>query len=170
MRLRKLKLEDAYLMYEWMHDTDVVKNMQTNFLKKTIEDCEEFIKNSENEENINLAIVDENDEYMGTVSLKHIINKSAEFAITVRKKAMGAGFSIFGMKEIIRIGFEKYNLSEIYWCVSKKNVRALRFYDKNGYSRVSYNEIDNKNSYSESQAQSYIWYKEVNKSVSVSNS
>lgn len=37
--------------------------------------------------NLHLAIVDENDEYMGTVSLKNIEEDKAEFAITVRKNA-----------------------------------------------------------------------------------
>lgn len=31
---------------------------------------------------------------------------------------------------MIRLGFEDMNLKWIYWCVSKKNQKALRFYDK----------------------------------------
>ena len=89
MRLRKLEKKDAPLMYEWMHDEDIVKDLYTDFMSKTIDDCECFIKMSEDtSKNLNLAVVNDEDEYMGTVSLKHIDrqNKNAEFAITIRAK------------------------------------------------------------------------------------
>ena len=126
-------------MLEWMHDPSVVEYMNANFAEKTMEDCQNFIQfsNIQNED-VNLAIVDENDEYMGTVSLKHIDprEKNAEFAITIRKIAMGKGFSKFGMQEILKLGKEKYQLEKIIWCVSKENSRAVRFYDKSGYERI----------------------------------
>lgn len=160
--LRKLKEEDALLMYEWMHDDNVVENLKTDFKSKTIEDCKKFITKSINDEkNINYAIVNENDEYLGTVSLKDVdrLSLNAEFAITIRKKAMGTGCSTYAIKEIIRRGFEELNLKHIYWYVDKKNIRAIKFYDKNGYKRIDFNEIINichnaKNNYDEN----YIWY------------
>ena len=107
MRLRKLELKDAPLMLEWMHDETVVKDMQADCSSKTLEDCNHFILSSKDtRKNLHLAIVDENDEYMGTVSLKNIEEDKAEFAITVRKNAMGKGYSRFGMREIIRIGLD----------------------------------------------------------------
>lgn len=133
MRLRNLELKDAPLMLEWMHDKSVVGQLRGCFEEKTIVDCEAFIKASENkEQDIHLAIVTDEDEYMGTVSLKCIDrdNNSGEFAITVRKSAMGRGYSWYGMEEIIRLAFEEYGLESVYWCVSRKNERAVRFYDK----------------------------------------
>lgn len=50
MQLRKLESKDAPLMLEWMHDSDVVAKMQTDFQSKTLEDCLTFIKRV-NEEN-----------------------------------------------------------------------------------------------------------------------
>ena len=140
MRLRDLELKDAPLMLEWMHDESVVEKLSGNFKEKTLTDAESFILSSANkEQDIHLAIVTEDDEYMGTVSLKSIDKKdsSAEFAITVRKSAMGKGFSWYGMKEIIRLAFEKYGLKNIYWCVSRKNARAVRFYDKHNYHETT---------------------------------
>ena len=136
MRLRNLELKDAPFMLEWMHDEQVVKNLIGNFKEKTLTDCENFIIASKNKEhNIHLAIVSDDDEYMGTVSLKNInrINNSAEFAISVRSLAMGRGYSWYGMEEIIKKAFEEYNLESIYWCVSMKNERAIRFYDKHNF-------------------------------------
>lgn len=134
MRLRELELKDAPLMLEWMHDKSIVEKLRGNFEKKTIEDCEAFIKLSKNkEENIHLAIVSDEDEYMGTVSLKNVDEGSAEFAITVRKISMGRGYSWFGMEEILKLAFEKYGLESVYWCVSRENDRAVRFYDKHNF-------------------------------------
>lgn len=137
--LRNLKKADAPLMLEWMHDGSVVEWMEADFASKTLADCERFIENSQTDEtNINKAIVDENDEYMGTVSLKHVDREAghAEFAITIRKAAMGKGYSRQGMADIIKYGFEEVGLKQIYWYVKKVNERAVRFYDKNGYPRV----------------------------------
>ena len=70
-------------MLEWMHDENVVEKLRGNFKEKTLEDAEKFILASMNKkENIHLAIVSDEDEYMGTVSLKSIdrSNNSAEFA------------------------------------------------------------------------------------------
>lgn len=139
MKLRNLELRDAPLMLEWMHDKDMVKDLQADFRSKTVADCEAFIRASwEDTDNLNLAVTDETDTYMGTVSLKHIDRKlsSAEFAIAMRKAATGKGLACFGMSEIIRMGLEELGLCQIFWCVSGGNERAVRFYDKNGYLRV----------------------------------
>ncbi len=137
MRLRKLELKDAPLMLEWMHDSEVVANLRTNFMSKTIEDCKHFIENSRNmEKEVHLAIVSDEDEYMGTVSLKHIENENAEFGITVRKTAMTRGYSWFGMEAILEIAFNEMQLESVYWCVSRENKRAVRFYDKHNFHEV----------------------------------
>lgn len=137
MRLRKLERKDAPLMLEWMHDKNVVKDMNTNFLSKMLDDCVAFIKSSQNDkDNLHFAITDDLDEYMGTVSLKHIKDKTAEFGIVVRSAAMGKGYSKKAMKEILDKGFKELNLQSIYWCVAPANKRAIRFYEKDGYKRV----------------------------------
>ena len=161
MKIRKLMEKDAELMLEWMHDESVVEYMGANFASKTIDDCKNFImSNQATDKDLNLAIVDDDDTYMGTVSLKHI-NKSesvAEFAITVRKSAMGKGYSAYGMKEIIRIGLEELDIKKIYWCVAGINTRAVKFYDKNGYTRTT--DIPNSisSAYTPEQLEKFIWY------------
>ncbi len=139
MRLRDLELKDAPLMLEWMHDESVVEKLRGRFKDKSLEDCEAFIEVSKNKiQDIHLAIVTDEDEYMGTVSLKNInrVNNSAEFAITVRKSAMGRGYSWYGMEEIIKLAFEKYSLECVYWCVSRENNRAIRFCDKHNFHKA----------------------------------
>lgn len=133
MRLRDLELKDAPLMLEWMHDDDVVKYLKSEFLNKTLEDAKKFIKMAENKnEHIHLAICSNEDEYMGTVSLKNIQrdNNSAELAVVVRRSAMGKGYAWFALEEIVHKAFDEYGLDSIYWCISRNDKRAIRFCDK----------------------------------------
>ena len=108
-----------------------------------------------------MAIVDEDDTYMGTVSLKNIKEDSAEFGITIRSCAMGKGYSIWAMKEILKIGFLEKGVQKIYWCVSQDNKRAVRFYDKNGFERVDATSLDMIEGYTQEQIGSYVWYLET---------
>lgn len=165
MYLRRLKEKDSELMLEWMHDLDVVNFLQTDFSKKEINDCELFIKNAENmNRDIHLAIVNDQDEYLGTVSLKHLHKGKAEFGITVRKCAMGTGIAIEAMKKIFFIAFNDLGLHEIYWCVNKQNLRAIKFYDKNNFQRININdgnlncEIQQLGYYTKDQIENYLWY------------
>ena len=137
MHLRKLEMKDAHRMLMWMHDMDVVGNLKTDFMSKTIMDVNNFISSSqEDRNNIHLAIASDEDEYMGTVSLKNISDLSAEFAIAVCADAMGRGYAWFGMESIIMKAFEEYGLESVYWCVSRDNKRAVRFYDKHNFHEV----------------------------------
>lgn len=168
MNLRKLELKDAPLMLEWMHDPDVVQDMQADFAHKTLIDCENFIRASQTDnKNLHLAVVDDDNTYMGTVSLKNIENGAAEFAITIRESAMGKGFSKYAMSEIIRIGLEELKLKSVYWCVSPENKRAVKFYDKNGYTRIDFSKLNISGGvwYSPQQLQHYIWYQKTRYTV-----
>lgn len=139
MKWRKLETKDASRMLEWMHDDNVVRHLDTDFSCKTLEDCLRFIRESWNSRtDFHRAVVDDKDAYMGTVSLKHIdeIAGEAEFAIVVCRNAMGKGFSQFAMKKIIQIGFDELGLQKIYWYVRKENVRAVKFYEKEGFRRT----------------------------------
>ena len=136
MKLRELEKKDAPLMLEWMHDESVVGKLKGNFIDKTLADAEAFILASANkDENIHFAIVSDEDEYMGTASIKEINreNNNAELSIVVRSCAMGRGYSWWGLEETIRLSFEQYGLESVYWCVSREDKRAIRFYDKHNF-------------------------------------
>ncbi len=112
IRLRVLKNSDASFMLEWMHNSTVVENLNVDFMSKTIEDCEKFISSSfGDDDNLHLAIVNQEDIYQGTVSLKNIHNKMAEFAIVIRKSAMGKDIAKYAMEQILHIGFCEKNFA-----------------------------------------------------------
>jgi RimJ/RimL family protein N-acetyltransferase len=134
MHLRRLELADVPFMLAWMHDDDVVKRLRGNFAEKTTEDCEKFIRESWKEgPNLHLAIASDTNEYIGTVSLKNIETGHAEFGICVRREAMGHGYAWFGMESMLEKAFTELNLENVYWCVSRENERAIRFYDKHNF-------------------------------------
>ncbi len=136
--LRELKMEDAPFMLEWMHDSNVNQWFQVDFSSKSIEDCIRFIRASRlDTESIHMAVINDHEEYMGTVSLKDIdlVNGTAEFAIAMRTTAHGTGLAAKAMREIISIGLYQKGLQAVYWNVFKSNDRAIKFYDKSGYLR-----------------------------------
>ena len=159
MYLRKLLIKDAKLMIEWMHDKEVTEHLRENFHSKTIKDAMSFIEHAQNScSSQHLAICSDSDEYMGTVSLKHIDyeDKSAEFAIVLRKKAMSQGYSIFGMKKALNLAFDELGLDYVYWCVSLQNSRAIRFYEKNKFREAECVPLEVLNRYHDSKE--LKWY------------
>lgn len=161
MKLRALQISDAPHMLEWMHDENVVAHLGADFAAKTMEDCERFITaHQEAGEDLHLAVADEADTYMGTVSLKHMDRAAgtAEFAISMRSCAMGKGYSAYGMREILRMGLEEQGLRQIYWCVCRNNERAVRFYDKNGYRRTRKVPEHITAEYTPEQLEEFIWF------------
>lgn len=86
------------------------------------------------------------------------MGRTAEFAITIRKCAMGKGYSAYGMAEILKKGIRELDLKNIYWCVSRVNERAVKFYDKNQYKRTECIPENIKSCYSEEQNKTFIWY------------
>lgn len=161
MRIRKLEKKDAGPMLEWMHDEGVVRDLLTDFSKKNKIDCQRFIEESQTaQENLHLAVVDDNDVYMGTVSLKHIdlFYKNAEFAIVVSRIAMGKGYAIYGMNKMLEKGKRDFGLSDIYWCVSKDNLRALNFYEKNRFERCMFIPANIIRNYPQEVRDVLIWY------------
>lgn len=137
--IRKLELKDFPYMYEWMKDSAVTENLQANFKDFSEEQVLNFIqsamKQDENSPDIHFAIVDEQDEYMGTISLKNIDRKNlnAEYAIVTRKKAHGKGYAKRASIELMNYAFEELGLEKVYLYVAKCNIAANKFYKKTGF-------------------------------------
>lgn len=139
MRLRRLEKKDAVYMLEWMKEPDAVRIFRNNFTEMTIQQCEKFIQNSKtdciDDGEVDLAVTDENDEYMGTISLKNIDMRagSAEYAISMRKCARGTGIALEATNELLDLAFVKWKFNRVYLNVLEHNVRAIKFYEKVGF-------------------------------------
>lgn len=134
--LRKLQQKDAPLMLEWMHDPSIACFFRFDAMSMTEKKCIEYIRTANSDENSkHFAIADENDEYLGTISLKNIDKekKEAEYAISTRKKAHGTGSAMAATKEVLRIAFGELGLERVYLNVLSENGRANAFYLKAGF-------------------------------------
>ena len=137
-RLRWLEQKDCEGMLDWMHDptinylyTDKIKNATANSVSEFVKDAEEQRKQGKT---YHYAIVNEADEYLGTISLKNIEPiKGAEYAISMRSAAQGKGIASWATKEILRIAFHELGLNRVYLNVLSDNEHANRFYVKNGF-------------------------------------
>lgn len=140
MTIRKLEEKDLAGMLEWMHDEDVTRYLQADFSSMTKDAAHAFIDEAhgqdENSAAWHFAIVDENDDYMGTISLKNIDRKSknAEYAIVTSKRAHGKGYARKASEEILAVGFDELELERIYLCVTTDNIPANKLYQKLGFT------------------------------------
>ena len=139
MKLRKLEEKDADGMLEWMRDPEMQKGFRFNAEEKNREDVLSFIRNANielvNGKDIHYAVSDDNDEYLGTISLKNVdlVNKKAEYAISLRRMAQGKGIATEATHEILKMAFEQYDLQRVYLNVLSDNQRAIRLYEKCGF-------------------------------------
>ena len=156
--LRDLHANDVVGMLEWMHDLDSVQFFQKDFFHITVDEVRLFIKSSAADVTaIHFAIVDDKDEYLGTISLKNIdlINKNAEYAIVLRTCARGRGIAAKATRLILKKAFLNYGLKKVYLNVMAENRRAILFYEKFGFVRegVFKSHLMVKNTY-----QDLYWY------------
>lgn len=133
--LRRLEEKDAVLMLEWMHDASVNCWFRYPFGDVTLEKAKFFIKYSFDEENQHFAITDKTDEYLGTISLKHISEKdhNAELVIAARNKVWDTGLAEHAVTDIIRYAFNDLGLHRVYLTVLADNVEARKFYENCGF-------------------------------------
>lgn len=137
--LRKLLEKDAEGMLEWMNDPEIRSNFRFTSEHKDKADVINFIKAASIEigegKSIHYAIVDDADEYLGTISLKNITleAKNAEFAISLRRKAQGHGIGYRAVMKLLEMAFDRYDLQRVYLNVLSENIRAIRLYEKCGF-------------------------------------
>lgn len=136
--LRELKLKDCDGMLEWMHDPQINYLYTDKIKMATRESVENFIKTAdrmkEEGRTYHYAIVNVQDEYMGTISLKNVVKIwGAEYAISMRRCFQGRGIASWATKEILRIAFEELELNRVYLNVLSDNEHANRFYVKNRF-------------------------------------
>ena len=137
MRLRELNLDDAKGMFCWFQDNIVTYFLHGDYSNYSIEDAERFIMyESKAADEVHKAIVNDENEYVGTVSLRHIdrIEETAELAVVVQSDYFTKGYAWFAVAEMLKYAFNTLALRGVYWRVFSKNKRAIRFFDKHGFN------------------------------------
>lgn len=139
INLRPLKRDDVSGMLEWMHDPSVncffrfdAKNMTES---KALAFVEQSLKEMDEQKSFNFAIVNEKDEYLGTISLKDIDweAKVAEYAISMRSAVQGKGIATIATQRILEVAFEQLKLNRVFLNVLSENEKAIHLYEKCGF-------------------------------------
>lgn len=139
IKLRRLEEKDADGMLEWMRDPEIQKGFRFEAEEKDREAVLSFIRSANVDfidgKDIHYAVSDENNEYLGTISLKNIdiVNKKAEYAISLRKMAQGKGIATEATHEILKLAFEQYDLERVYLNVLSENRKAVCLYERCGF-------------------------------------
>ena len=139
MKLRKLEEKDADGMLEWMHDPEIQKEFRFNAERKDKDAVLRFIREADTDlvdgKDIHYAISNEDEEYLGTISLKNVdlANKNAEYAIGLRRMAQRQGIGTEATQQILEMAFEQYHLEKVYLNVLSDNERAIRLYERCGF-------------------------------------
>lgn len=140
--LRELHEKDAEYMLEWMHDPDIQKSFRKNMMDMRLEDVIQFCRQAvipddiTDGQSVHYAIVDDvDDEYLGTISLKDIDmkNRTAEYAISTRKKAHGRGVARTATGIVLKKAFYDYKLNRVYLNVLSDNIAAIKLYERCGF-------------------------------------
>lgn len=142
IRLRELQEKDAKFMLEWMHDKDIQKGFKKDMLRATLADAERFCAGAvipervSTGDSLNFAIVNDEDEYLGTISLKDIDldDKKAEYAIVTRKTAHGKGIAFKATGLVLEKAFNEYGLHRVFLSVYADNKAAIKLYEKSGFT------------------------------------
>ena len=133
MKIRPLMPKDVDGILSWMKDPEINRFFRMDAEGATKESVLNFVNASQNQENnIHLAVTDDDDNYLGTVSLKNIDKEeqSAEYAISMCKLSHRTGAAKFATEKILELGFEALGLHRIYLNVLSENLRANKFYQK----------------------------------------
>lgn len=136
MHLRKLEPSDAEGMLEWMKDEKVNRFFRFDPDKITLGSCQKYIEANQNTNgSYHFAIVDDQDNYLGTVSLKDVsdIDRHAEYAISLRSSAQGRGAGTFATREILKFAFDELHLERVFLNVLSDNATAIHLYEKSGF-------------------------------------
>lgn len=140
VRLRALLKEDAELLYKWIIDRELmILNSPYHPVSETDHEAwvEQMMKKSSD---LVIFVIEEikNNRAIGTCQLLNInwLHRSAELQIRIGDIShQGKGYGSEAVQLLIDFGFKDLNLHRIYLHVFATNNRAIRVYEKCGFSR-----------------------------------
>lgn len=137
-KLRELSRTDIPRINMWRNDPELISYLGAPFRYINPEvDHKWFDGYMANRGNtVRCAIVDEQDEILGLVSLTSVdyLNQSAELHIMIGdKENQGKGIGYFAVTTLVQHAFRNMNLRRIELTVLEENKRAQHLYEKCGF-------------------------------------
>jgi len=135
-------MEDATVMTEQFNDFETRKFLNMMF-PVSVKQEEDFIldvhKRFQEKTGYHFVIENKEHDYLGSVGLGSIsnIDRKASVGIAItNKKFWGQGYGTDAMRTICAIGFQIVNLHRIELDVHEFNKRAIRSYEKVGFTKI----------------------------------
>lgn len=136
-KLRRPKKEDLQSYYENKNDKAVDKGFwrfrYPYSEKQAKKDLDKLIKKNQKKDH-DVFIIDVGGEVAGEIGLTEIIPKlKAKIHYWLGKKHRGKGIMTKATKEIVKYGFEKYELRRIFGRARKENKASQKVLEKAGF-------------------------------------
>jgi diamine N-acetyltransferase len=138
IHLRALKPEDASGMLEWLNDFSISQYFTFAYKQHDLESVYQYIYEANHEDkHHHYAIANEQDQYLGTISLKNIdqVNGHAEYAIAIRKSFHGQGIGEKASRILLELAKVELKLHKVYLSVLTNNQAAIHLYEKLGFKQ-----------------------------------
>lgn len=140
--LDNFTLHDAEKTFLWLQDNSLRElfamqdkpnwERHLNYFKKTLNDPTQSVYK-----------INYNKEHIGNCGFKYITALSGELWIYIgEQKHRGKGLGFLACKELVEIGFSKFNFERIFLHVLKKNLPAIKMYKKLKFEETFENEFD----------------------------
>ncbi|MGO4900963.1 GNAT family N-acetyltransferase [Bacillus sp. GM2] len=140
VRLRKVTVEDAELYHIWRNDIEVMRNTNPFLDIYSIEATRDFIEQvilGSNTAKSYMILERVNEKPIGITSLINIDhkNRNAECIIDIGEKDFwGKGYGREALTLLLNYAFLEMNLHRVYLRVFSFNKKAIRLYEKLGFS------------------------------------
>lgn len=140
LRLRELARKDLESINKWRNNHTLIDFLGAPYRYINIDVDIKWYENymANRATTVRCAIVEEDDEILGLVSLTDInhMNQSAELHIMIGdSENQGKGLGTFAVKEILNHAFNNMNLHRVELGVLESNTRAIHLYEKCGFVR-----------------------------------
>jgi RimJ/RimL family protein N-acetyltransferase len=139
--LRDFRREDISGMRAWCNDPDITRYLGPRYTapipwEQTEAELDRYLRGDAG--GYNLVIADrETGKYLGQCALFMIdqVSRKAELAIVLMPEHLGKGVGGEALGLLLDFGFRQANLNRIWLSVNAGNARAIRVYERAGFSR-----------------------------------
>ena len=137
-KLRELEKKDIPAINSWRNNPELIANLGApyRYINSIVDEkwFDAYMNNRNTQ--VRCAILDENDDIIGLVSLVSIdyMKQSGTFHIMIgHGNNQGKGAGTFATKEMLNHAFDNLNLHRIELSVLTDNFRAIHMYEKVGF-------------------------------------
>lgn len=163
VNLRALEKEDIQKTIKWINDPEVTKYLSIVFPISLAEEEKWFEYYLKRKDDRIFAIETKDGTHIGNIGLHKIdwLNRKVMLGILIgEKEYWNKGYGTDAVKTAVKFAFEEMNIHKVYLCVMDFNERAVKIYEKCGFTREGVSRDD---VYRNGKYHDMIWMSVLNK-------